>query len=171
MMRHSAKHLRLWVVLAIALLSGWSAYSQDALCPKDGRPDCPRAVAFFRQFQAALARNDRKTMAEMMEYPFLTSINKRKAHISTRTKFLQHFDEIFDKGVRCEILGATDRDVWGKYDGFTIGDGAIWFDDPIPAGENVDPKSPDFWSKGTFKVRTVNNDSYYPCLNSGKTAK
>jgi hypothetical protein len=165
------KHLRLWMMLVAALLLGCSAHAQDSPCPKDGRPDCPRAVVFFQRFQAAFARNDRETMAVMMEYPFLTSINKKRVHISTRAKFLQHFDEIFDKGVRCSILGTTEKDVWGNWQGFTIGDGAIWFDDLSPPGENEDPNAPDFWSKGTFKVITVNNESYYPCVKSGKTAR
>jgi len=107
----------------------------------------------------------------MMEYPFLTSINHRKVHISTPKKFLLHFDEIFDKGVRCEIAGASDEDVWGNWQGFTIKGGAIWFDDIIPPGEKIDIKSPDYWAKYSFKVITVNNDSYYPCHESGKAQK
>jgi hypothetical protein len=118
-----------------------------------------------------LDRNDRKAVAEMMEYPFLTSINHKKVYISTQTKFLQHFDEIFDKRVRCEITGASDEDVWGNSHGFTIKDGAIWFDDLIPPEENLDLKSPDFWTKGSFKVMTVNNDTDYPCLQPGKEGK
>jgi hypothetical protein len=107
----------------------------------------------------------------MMEYPFLTSINHKSVHISTRTKLLQHFDEVFDKGVRCEIARSSDEEVWGNSHGFTIRDGAIWFDDLFPPGEKIDSKSPDFWVKGTFKVITVNNDSYYPCLVPRKAGK
>ncbi len=106
-----------------------------------------------------------------MEYPFLTVINHRKVHISSRAELLRHYDEIFDKGVRCEIAGATDEDVMGNSYGFWVMDGAIWFDDLSPPGENDDPKSPDFWTKGTFKVITVNSDSYYPCLEPEKTKK
>jgi hypothetical protein len=154
--------------LFLVLLSALVAHPQDSSCPKDGRPDCPRAVAFFQNFRAALAKNDREGVAEMMEYPFLTSINHKKVRISTPTKLLLHFDEIFDKGVRCEIAGAADQDVWGNSNGFTVKDGAIWFDDLISPKEKIDPNSPDFWTKGSFRVITVNNDSYYPCLESGK---
>jgi hypothetical protein len=104
----------------------------------------------------------------MMEYPFSTSINHKKARISTPAKLLLHFDEVFDKGLRCEITGASGQDVWGNSNGFTIKHGAIWFDDLISPKEKIDPNSSDFWSKGSFKVITVNNDSYYPCLESGK---
>jgi hypothetical protein len=171
MIRNSAKLLRYFVLLSVALVSAAMAHPQDTPCPEDGRPDCPRAVVFFHDLRAALVRNDRKAVAEMMEYPFLTSINHKRVHISTPRKLLQNFDEIFDKGVRCEITGATDADVWGNSHGFTIKEGAIWFDDLLPPGEKMDPKSSDFWVKGSFKVITVNNDSYYPCLESGKAGK
>jgi hypothetical protein len=107
----------------------------------------------------------------MMRYPFLTSVNHKKVRISTPAKLLGHFDEVFDKGVRCQIANSTDGDVWGNSHGFTIKDGAIWFDDLIPPREMVDPKAPDYWTRGTFKVITVNNESDYPCLNSEKKAK
>jgi hypothetical protein len=171
MIRESAKLPLPFVLIAVVLLSAQTAHAQDASCPKDGRPDCPRAVVFFHNLRAALVRDDRKAVAEMMGYPFLASINHKKAHISTPAGFLQHFDEVFDKGVRCEIAVATDEDVWGNWHGFTIKDGAIWFDDLIPPGEKSDPKAPDFWTKGSFKVITVNNDSYYPCLEPGKAGK
>lgn len=171
MIRDSSKLLRCIVLISVVFFSATQAHTQETSCPKDGRPDCPRAVAFFNNLRAALVRNDRKAVAEMMEYPFLTSLNHKRVRISTPARLLQHFDEIFDKGVRCEIEGAIDEDVWGNWQGFTIKTGAIWFDDRIPPGEKIDPKSPAFWTKYSFKVVTVNNDSYHPCLDSGKAGK
>jgi hypothetical protein len=165
------KSLQLSVVLVFALLSVSASHSQGMPCPKDGRPDCPRAVVFFHRVRDALAKNDRNKIAVMMDYPFLTWINHRKVQISTPARFLNHFSEIFDRGVRCEILGATDKDVWGNSDGFTVGGGAIWFDDLLPPGEKLDPDSPDYWTKGSFKIITVNNESYYPCAQSAKAEK
>lgn len=106
-----------------------------------------------------------------MEYPFLTSINHKNVRISTPARLMLHFDEVFDKGVRCEVVGSSDNDVWGNSHGFTIKGGAIWFDDLLPPGEKWDVDSPDFWSKGKFKVITVNNDSDYPCTELGKSGK
>jgi hypothetical protein len=139
-------------------------------CPKDGRPDCPRAVEFVHAVQAALRANDRTAIAGMMKYPFLTTLHGKKVYIRARTQLLAHFDEIFDQGVRCSVLGAQDRDVWGRYDGFTVGLGAIWFDDRIPPGGNTDPTSVGFW-KHPFEIVTVNNGSNYPCLSTHKTDK
>lgn len=172
MIRDNMKLIRYILFLSFVCFFISRAYTQNITCPKDGRPDCSRAVAFFLAFQAAIDKDDRNAVSEMMEYPFLTSINHKKMHISSPSKLMQHFDEIFDKEVRCEIKGSTDEDVWGNWQGFTIKTGAIWFDDRIPSGEKIDPKSPDFWTKYPFKVVTVNNDSsYHPCLDSEKVGK
>ena len=63
------------------------------------------------------------------------------------------------------MLGATEEDVWGKYSGFTINHGAIWFDGIIPHGEHPDPSAPDYWTKYPFKVIAINNNAYYPCAD------
>ena len=171
MIRDNTKLLRCTLLLSIVFIFAARASTQDTSCPKDGRPDCLRAVAFFHTLQTAIIKDDRKAVAEMMEYPFLTFINHKKVHILTPVRLLQHFDEIFNKQVRCEIKGATDENVWGNWQGFTIKGGAIWFDDLVPPGEKIDPKSPDFWVKGSFKVITVNNDSFYSCFETGMTGK
>ena len=159
------------LLISILIIGASMLRAQEPTCPKDGRPDCPRAHAFFHTVQAALTKNDRSALATMMEYPFLTRINNRKVHIATKTQFLRHFDQIFDNGVRCEILTARDDKVWGNSHGFTVGDGAIWFDALIPRGEKVDVGAPDYWSKYPFKIVTVNSGSDYPCARTSKTQK
>ena len=62
----------------------------------------------------------------------LTTLDGKKTRIQNRTAFINHFDEIFDKGIRCAILASTDKDVWGNSHGFTLEYGGtigtIWFD-------------------------------------------
>jgi hypothetical protein len=159
-------------VLVLLLLLGvvLSCNAQEQPCPKDGRPDCPRALEFFHRVQTELRNNDRKAIAGMMKYPFLTQINHKKFHVRTRQQLLAQFDQIFDAGVRCELLGATDEDFWGNYRGYTVGLGAIWFDDPIPPGGQMDSNAPGFWNQGAFKIITVNNGSDLPCKKSQKGA-
>jgi hypothetical protein len=171
MIRDNTRLLGCCGLLSFVLVSVSAARSQAPPCPEGSRPDCARAIAFFHDLRDLLVRNDQAGIAKMMEYPFLTSLHHKKIHISTPARLLEHFDEVFDEGVRCEIAKATDRDVWGNSRGFAVKDGAIWFDDLIPPGEKADPNSPDFWVKGTFKVITVNNDSYYPCLKSEKSGR
>jgi hypothetical protein len=62
----------------------------------------------------------------------LASLGNKSTPIVDQNEFLAHFDEIFDKGVRREILNATDKDVWGNRQGVTVGFGTNWFDGIIP---------------------------------------
>jgi hypothetical protein len=116
-----------------------------------------------------LRANDRRGIANVIEYPLLTEIRGKKTRIFNRANFLKHYDEIFDKGVRCAILGSSADDVWGNSHGFSVDHngqlGAIWFDDFSPPGVNEDTKAPDFWTRGTFAIMTVNNGPYNHCTS------
>jgi hypothetical protein len=137
--------------------------AQDGPCTKDSRPDCARAVEFFHHVQTLLRTNDRQALAAIIEYPLLTNVSHKKSRIATRAEFLSHFDEIFDDGVHCEALKASDKDVWGSWRGYTVGGGAIWFDSVIPRGEHANTNAPDFWTKYPFKIKAINNEAYDPC--------
>ena len=154
--------------LAIVSIAG-SAVAQSGNCTQidsSSRPDCPRALAFFHRIQSAFQSYDRRTIAALVTYPVLTSLNHKRVHIRDQQQLLAHFDEIFDAGVRCSILNATERDVWGNWQGFTVGGGAVWFDGIIPRGERPDTKAPDYWTKYQFKIKAINNDAQYPCSRS-----
>lgn len=136
-----------------------SAEGNCATGGKPARPDCSRAITFFSEFQTAFRDNDRKKVAGLIEYPLLTSLHGKRVNIRRAAVLLSHYDEIFDDGVRCAILGASAKSVWGNWQGFMIGNGEIWFDGIIPQREKPDPNSPEFWTKYSFKVKTVNNGS------------
>lgn len=166
-------------IAVVLLLGSLTVYAQQN--PKaplqfqedSQRPDYPRAVEFFHHLRNTLKKNDRQEISRLIEYPVLVQIHGRKTRIRSRAELLAHYDEIFDAGVRCEIFAASDKDIWGNSHGFTVKDGALWFDDFSPSGTNFDdfspsgtnndPSAPDFWTKGTFKVMTVNNGAFYPC--------
>jgi hypothetical protein len=132
------------------------------------RPDCPDALAFFRSIQSALRENDRQTVASLVSYPILVTVQHKHVHIRNRAQLLDHFDEIFDEGVRCSILNADEKKVWGNWRGFTVGDGAVWFDGVIPPGEVPDMKKPEYSKKYPFKIIAINNDAHYPCSTPAK---
>lgn len=158
-----------WLLL-LGLLVPTVAVAQTGNCVQtdnSSRPDCPRALAFFRELQSALHANNRHAVAAMIAYPLLTTAHHKTVHITNERELLAHFDDIFDRGVRCVILHATEKDVWGNSQGFTVDGGALWFDGIIPATEKADPNAPDFWTKYPFKIKTVNNGSEYPCNSSG----
>jgi hypothetical protein len=142
------------------------ALGQSGNCTQhddSSRPDCPQAIAFFDRVQADLEKGDRQALASLINYPLRTAIDHKKKLVHDRQQFLAHFDQIFDKGVRCAVLSAGEKDVWGNGEGFTVGDGAIWFDAIIPQRERPNAEAPDYWSKYPLKIKTVNNDAYYPC--------
>lgn len=145
--------------MILFLASCMNAYAQA----DSQRPDYPRALVFFHHFRDALRQNDRKEIASLIEYPMLAQMHGKNARIRNKTELLAHFDEIFDSRVRCEVMKAADKDVWGNSHGFTVSTGAIWFDDFSPPGTNEDSHAPDFWTKGTFRIMTVNNGSFYDC--------
>ena len=151
--------------LFLLLLSS-SALAQEGNCTKidsSTRPNCPQAIAFFKSFQLAFKNNDRQSIASMVHYPLRTSKLEKPILIRNKQQLLTQFDQIFDAGVRCEILKASEKDVWGNWKGFMIGQGAIWFDGIIPPNEHPDPKAKDYWQKYPIKLITVNNDSFYDC--------
>ncbi|HTV13875.1 MAG TPA: hypothetical protein VME68_04110 [Acidobacteriaceae bacterium] len=130
-----------------AVLPCWSQTGNCTQKDESTRPDCPRAVAFFDRFHHALASNDRQTVASLINYPLRVSLNRKSALIRTPAELLVHFDQVFDAGVRCEILNATDKSVSGNSNSFSIGDGAFWFDGIVPKGEDPDIHAPDYWTK------------------------
>jgi hypothetical protein len=84
-----------------------SAVAQEDNCTQIddwSRPDCPGAIVFFHRFQSALQSKDHQTIAAMVNYPVLTSINHKRVRIHNQQQLLAHFDDIFDAGVRCSIL-------------------------------------------------------------------
>jgi hypothetical protein len=166
------KLLRFTPIAFLVVCTVYYAWAQEGVCTSDSRPDCPRAIVFLHRIQAELRDNKRVALANEIEYPLLAWIRHKKTHIITRRQFLLHFDEIFNDGVRCEILTTTDKDFLdsGSYTyGYSVKGGAIWFDGIIPSGDKTDSHAPDFWSKYPFKIRTINNDSAFSCIFPGKT--
>jgi hypothetical protein len=148
------------VAAALLILGSLTTFAQPE---NSQRPDYPRAVQFFHHLRNTLREDDREGMSRLIEYPLLVQLHGKNKRIRSRAEFLAHYDQIFDRGVRCEILAASDDDIWGNSHGFTVKHGALWFDAFSPPGTNDDPNAPDFWTKGTFKVMTINNGSSYPC--------
>jgi hypothetical protein len=128
--------------------------STPEMC-KDSRPDCPEAVKFFTKFRQAITTNDRNAVAAMARYPLRVTLNHKNALIRTKQELLRNFDELFDPRVRCVILGATEKDVWGNWQGFTIPQGAIWWE-----------RSSE--ERSAFKLITVNNDAPYQGCDEAK---
>jgi hypothetical protein len=157
---------RLIVLSLVAASIARSAMPQAGNCTQidsSSRPDCPRALAFFHNFQSAFREGDRQKVAALVDYPVRVSIHHKPVLIRNQAQLLARFDQIFDEGVLCTILNGDEKDVWGNWQGFTVDGGSVWFDAIIPRGEKPDIKAPDYWTKYPFKIKAINNDAYYPC--------
>lgn len=119
------------------------------------RPDCGRAIAFFRKFFDAFQAGRRGQVADMVQYPLRISLGGKRVLISSRSDLLAKYDNVFDAGVRCAIRQASPTDVWGRDQGFTFNDGAIWWDAAVPKGASV-PQSPEGWARVPMKIIAVN---------------
>jgi hypothetical protein len=95
-------------------------------------PDCEQAKAFFTKFQKAIDSNQRQEVAGMIRYPLRSYLNGKATIIKTKADLLARYDTVFTSGARCAIKTASLDDVWGNWRGFTISEGAIWWDRIVP---------------------------------------
>ena len=140
--------MKSFLVVALLLsLTIPSAATANDICNGQSRPDCAKAIAFFDEFQHALAVNDRERVASMARYPLRMLLHGKSALIRNRAELLREYDTVFDSSVLCAIQRAKRTDVWGNWQGFTVAGGPAWW-------EREDDNSP-------FKLITVNNGAYY----------
>jgi hypothetical protein len=92
----------------------------------------PRRNRVLRSLQTALTKNDRETIASLINLPLRTSIDHNRTVVRSRQRFSTHFDKSFDPGIRCEDLAASEKDAWSDWQGFMVGNGSIWFDEITP---------------------------------------
>lgn len=147
------------IAIAIACLAGLSLAQETGNCTTREpatRSDCPGAIVFFQQVQAAVTTGNKTALASMVSYPMRAALNGKRVQIRTRHQFLQMYPQLFNRTVVCAIKSAKDSDVWGNYQGFMVGNGVIWWDAVIPtAGKNPQPDSGTY----PFKIISLNNES------------
>lgn len=138
------------LILSLFLVRACLAQSDDKACQGPyARPDCHRAVAFFVKFQTAFGHDDRNGVAAMVAYPLRVHLNGKTGFIRNKQQLLANYDKVFDPVMRCAVLSAKKEDVWGNWQGFTINEGAVWWE-----ASGMSDNAP-------FKLRTVNNGATY----------
>jgi hypothetical protein len=147
--------LRLWLIgLCCCIAIPAVAIGQAA---PDQRGDYARAITFFHQIQAALRQNDPRQVAQFVHFPLRADINGHARIIRTRSEFVANYPAIFTVARRKAIVESRDSDVWWRDQGYSIEYGVIWFDSFMPPGKAFpDVNSSEFWTSGTFGIKTVN---------------
>lgn len=82
---------------------------------------------FFETLQRALAADDRKTVADMIDYPFHTRIAGKAVTITNAAGFVDHYDGIVTTKVKRAIAEQSYATLFANWQGMMIGDGEVWF--------------------------------------------
>ena len=120
-------------------------------------PDYERALIFFHQLQSAVKANDRIQVEHSIHYPVRVNLHGHLVTIRRRSAFITNYPQIFTTATRDYIAKSKDTDLWWRDQGYTIGNGVVWFDAFIPRGKPFPAvDSPAFWTSGSFGIKTVN---------------
>lgn len=153
--------LRIFLCLMACSLAHAEEPGNCTVADSSTRPDCHRAIEFFERLQAAVKADQREKIILWVHFPLRVMLAGKPALIRSRQDFLANYDRIFTPAVRCALLHADKSSVWGRYDGFTVSDGVIWWDGIIPPGDKTPVDAPDYWTKFPMKIITINNQNVF----------
>lgn len=121
------------VLLLVSVLASLQCWAQPARAQvEESAPfstagtsaeEVDRAVAALR---AALAGDDRASVAAMVEYPLQAWDGRRSVKIKTAKQLLERFDRIFDSSLRATIASARSATAFANWQGVMFDDGRIW---------------------------------------------
>lgn len=83
--------------------------------------------AFFDKLKKAIAADDKKTVASMIDYPFKARINDKAVTIKDQKHFVEDYDKVITHKVKKAVSKQTYADLFANWQGVMIGDGEIWF--------------------------------------------
>ncbi|WP_295805594.1 hypothetical protein [uncultured Nitratireductor sp.] len=83
--------------------------------------------AFFEKLKKAVADNDRKTVASLVEYPFKARINDKSVTIGDAAHFTADYDKVFTDTVKKAVNNQTYPKLFANWQGVMVGDGEVWF--------------------------------------------
>ena len=108
---------------------GQSAATPESACGSETAEsrlkDAPKAMAFFEKLRAAVERNDRNAVVEMVHVPLRVN---GKYRVTKRKEFLRVYDRGFDAKVREAIKEQRTECIFGNWQGFMAGHGDVWFE-------------------------------------------
>lgn len=79
------------------------------------------------KYRAAVIGNDRKTVADLINYPINVSVGGRVIRIRNRHELSLSYQEIFTPEYRAAIRQSVPRAMFSNYQGIMLGDGEAWF--------------------------------------------
>lgn len=83
--------------------------------------------AFFDKLKAAVAADDRTTVAGMVSYPLETRIGGKRVKLRDPAHFIASYGQIMTARVKQALAKQDYADLFANAEGLMIGDGEIWF--------------------------------------------
>ncbi len=82
---------------------------------------------FFETLQKAVAADDRKAVAAMVDYPFQARINDKATRLKDAAHFVADYEKIVTPKVKQAVANQTYATLFANWQGVMIGDGEVWF--------------------------------------------
>lgn len=83
---------------------------------------------FFNKLQKAVKEKDKKTVAEMVDYPITVTVSHKETDIADSRAFVQAYDSVFTDRLVNIILHQTYADLFVNSTGVMVGEqGEVWF--------------------------------------------
>lgn len=82
---------------------------------------------FLETLQKAVAADDRKAVAAMIDYPFQARINDKATKLRDSAHFITDYEKIMTPKVKQAVAKQTYATLFANWQGVMIGDGEVWF--------------------------------------------
>jgi hypothetical protein len=105
-----------------------SRHGLDHLYRGAGAEDDETVNRSAAAFRTAVIKNQRDTVARMINYPITTSVAGKRTKIPSAAMLLANYDAIFTSTYRVKIEGDVPRLMFARDQGIMLGDGEVWFD-------------------------------------------
>lgn len=84
-------------------------------------------IRTFNTLKTSVIRNDKKTIADYINYPLVVYINGDVTKISNETEFIQHYDDIFNSKIKSSLKNQELSNLKITPRGIIVGKGEIYF--------------------------------------------
>lgn len=81
---------------------------------------------FFGKLHEAVSISDKRTVASMVDYPFLARIDGKAIKIYDTAHFVADYDKVITEKVKQGIVRQTYSTLFVNWQGVSIGDGEVW---------------------------------------------
>ncbi len=90
-------------------------------------------VLFAEKIIRLVRQGKKELLADLIRYPIRAYVGNKEYNLKNADEFVQNYDQIANEGWKARLLTANSDEVMSNYMGYSIADGAVWFE--ISEGE------------------------------------